>query len=173
VDRSFVAPSVSAPQLAVLLERSLEVWGVGGRAMVDSDVFPVRLDLQGGQRFAIEPAGAGEQPIRWWLLWLGGYAGATETATSSATATTTITATATAAGDALDVDARAGRAVARGGLAASRATHGAAASADGGARASTVIRRKPCASVAGLLRTLRETLGVTGQSRIRVGASDA
>lgn len=163
---------MTARQLASLLEHSLELWGVAGRASAESGVFPVRLDLHGGQRFAIEPAGATEQPIRWWLFWLDGRVGAMTTATATVTAMATAAA-ATAAGVARDADVRAGRALARGELAASRASHGAAASADGGARASTVIRRKPCASVAGLLRTLRETLGVTGQSRIRVGVSDA
>jgi hypothetical protein len=35
--------------------------------------------------------------------------------------------------------------------------------------AAAVVRRKPCAAVLGLLRTLRETLGVAAGRRVRIG----
>jgi hypothetical protein len=112
-----IPAGVTPGQLGRLLACSLDLWGIDGQSRTGCG-HAVRVDLAAGGRFALLPAAPGEQPVRWWILWL-------EPGSSV---------------DDADVRQRA-------------------------------VRRKPCASVSGVLRTLRETLGVASQARARVGVS--
>lgn len=159
---------MSASQLAHLLDHSLRLWGVSGGASADDDGFPVHVHLSDGARYAVMPADAHEQPIRWWMLWLAldpdpgagavadGPARVREAAGGSAgdgpMAGRVPTTVASSGADRQGADSRSARRV-EAPLSAS------------------VVRRKPCSSISGLLRTMRETLGVPGYSRARVGAS--
>jgi hypothetical protein len=160
--------AVSASQLACLLDHSLRRWGVSGSARADADGFPVHVHLSDGARYAVLPAGAQEQPIRWWMLWLALDPDPRVGAVADRPARLR-----EAAGGSAGDGRRAGC------VPATVASFGAdrPGAGSGGARcieaalSASVVRRKPCSSVSGLLRTMRETLGVPGCSRARVGAS--
>lgn len=93
---------MTPPALRDLLADSLALWGVAGRVQIQHDGVAV---VVGNLRLVVAPAGAGDAPIRWWVMWDG--------------------------------------------------------------------RRRPCPSVLGLLRTLRNALGVPGAApaRLRVSAA--
>lgn len=88
---------MTPPALRDLLADSLALWGVAGRVSVAAEGVAVAV---GETRLVVAPAGAGDDPIRWWVT------------------------------------------------------------RDG--------RRRPCPSVLGLLRTVRNALGVPGAAPVRV-----
>lgn len=160
--------AVSASQLACLLDHSLRLWGVRGGARADDDGFSVHVHLSDGTRYAVIPADAQEQPIRWWMLWLA----LDPDLSAGAVADRPARERERASGSAGDgqMASRVPTTVASSGAdrqgAGSRSARRVVAPLS-----ASVARRKPCSSISGLLRTMRETLGVPGYSRARVGAS--